>query len=344
MTHNACWNYRDVPWSAQPLHRPFLQRFSGSSEFIGAPHGLPWQNNSMDFMTLPTWPKFWKSQMFPTKLTEIGLGMIWNTSFSHPEILVLDPTKNLTCRHQDVTLRIAREHAQQLPTCPNLSSSLRPRPFFWLLFSTRHHTPRFEARILGTPCPIISDSSTSLNTTGMRYLENKIDPQNHQKKRNKQIHLPLSLSFLFWFLSQLLCTCIIDVHERVGHVDKPVAKACPVVLLIFRSSVDKLQNGLKSTSMFSQSLQKISTCSNKWRYMDSMDLVNLRIASGSSLQRGGCSSWSLLITLWLSFQWSDLLQKAAPCELLEWNKHRHRSHWCWRYDVISTWKAYRKAW
>ena len=106
--------------------------FSGSSEFIGAPHGLPWQNDSMDFMTLPTWPKFWKSQM--TKLMEIGLGMVWNTSFSHPEILVLDPTKNLTCRHQDVTLRIAREHAQQLPTCPNLSSSLRPRPFFGFFF------------------------------------------------------------------------------------------------------------------------------------------------------------------------------------------------------------------
>lgn len=169
-------------WPGLHSHRTVLfAAFSGSSELIGAPHGLPWQNNSMDFMTLPTWPKFWKSQMFPTKLMEIGLGMIWNTSFSHPEILVLDPTKNLTCRHQDVTLRIAREHAQQLPTCPNLSSSLRPRPFFWLLFSTRHHTPRFEARILGTPCPIISDSSTSLNTTGMRYLENKIDPQNHQK-------------------------------------------------------------------------------------------------------------------------------------------------------------------
>ena len=47
MTHNACWNYRDVAWSAQPPHRPFLQRFQVLLSSLGlhmACHGkiIPW--------------------------------------------------------------------------------------------------------------------------------------------------------------------------------------------------------------------------------------------------------------------------------------------------------------
>ena len=234
MTHNARWNYQDVPWSAQQPHgRPFFQVLR-SPGLQNAPNTWPAMAKQAGLTVLQVLllveeldgTGFQVNNLAVRRLWR--LGMIWNSIREY-----------WTQQNPDHDIRMWR---YKLPkkTCsrtPNLSQPLLISAtclaLFWASFfhtpshatfrsSYTWHTMSYHLGLVhqpghnwGWPTKIIKTSVVwgILKTT----LIHKIPPPKKKNTISRFIFDSHSV-FSFAFLVAILMYSIINVHERVGHL------------------------------------------------------------------------------------------------------------------------------